>query len=342
MFYTAKITLLTAAALGLLLFTTCKKKKEPCSIEQVLFHPFTATNNNADCINYIYVGGTATMQNQYYPISYHMPCFNPNNPNEFCYLFKGGVGGQLRKHNLQTGEDKLIYPISFSAPPKWGKNGKITFASGYQVYTIDEDGKNIKKLTTVPYNMYPAWLNDTTIICYYSWDFPNSTRSLKININSNTIDTLEVSGSIFDVAKDGKILSPGTPYLFYSTYKGFCEQQLWEYKVQTHGTDSRCAAWHPNCEDIFYTAHNEGLFKVNIYSKQNTLILPHCPSRRYSNLSVSPDGNWIIAERTTMYYRDFVSPNGKKVKRNSVPFYKYTLELMDINGNNRMELKLPE
>ncbi|NOG95977.1 MAG: hypothetical protein HND27_09390, partial [Bacteroidetes bacterium] len=51
---------------------------------------------------------------------------------------------------------------------------------------------------------------------------------------------------------------------------------------------------------------------------------------------------WIIAERLTMYYRDFVNPDGKKVKRNSVAFHKYTLELMDINGNNRMELKLPE
>ncbi|MBV6461216.1 MAG: hypothetical protein HJHJAOHD_01337 [Flavobacteriales bacterium] len=334
MFYTAKITVLTAAAFLLLLLITCKKD------------PYLPIGNG-DC--YTPQPKYALWLTQTFdtdPIGYHMPCFNPNNPKEFCYLFaKQGVGGQLRKHNLQTGEDKLIYPISFSAPPKWNKNGKITFASGYQVYTIDEDGKNIKKLTTIPYNMYPAWLNDTTIICYYSKYFPNSTQSLRININSNTIDTLEVGGSIFDVAKDGKILSPGTPYLFYSTYKGFCEQQLWEYKVQTHGTDSRCAVWHPNSEDIFYTAAGwdlGGLFKVNIYSKQSTLILPHCPSRRYSNITVSPDGKWIIAERQTMYYRNFVSPNGKKVNRNSAPFHKYTLELMDINGNNRMELKLPE
>ena len=330
MFYTRKITI-TAAALVLLLFTTCKKD------------PYLPIGNG-DC--YTPQPKYALWLTQTFdtdPIGYHMPCFNPNNPKEFCYLFaKQGVGGQLRKHNLQTGEDKLIYPISFSAPPKWGKNGKITFASGYQVYTIDEDGKNIKKLTTVPYNMYPAWLNDTTIICYYSWDFPNTTRSLKININSNTIDTLEVGGGIFDVAKDGKICTPGSVIL-YSSSSAF-QQHQWEYSIKlTDGyIDSRCAVWHPNCEDIFYTAYNEGLFKVNIYSKQNTLILPHCPSRRYSNITVSPDGKWIIAERQTMYYRNFVSPNGKKVNRNSAPFHKYTLELMDINGNNRMELKLPE
>ncbi|WKZ75376.1 MAG: hypothetical protein QY303_00485 [Vicingaceae bacterium] len=340
MFYTRKTTLLTAAALVLLLFTTCKKKKEPCSIEQVPFHPFTATNNNDDCINYIYVGGAATMQNHYHPISYHMPCFNPNNPNEFCYLFKKqGVGGQLRKHNLQTGEDKLIYPISFSAPPKWGKNGKITFASGYQVCTIDEDGKNIKKLTTVPYNMYPAWLNDTTIICYYSKYFPNSTQSLRININSNTIDTLEVGGWVFDVAKDGKICIPGSTIL-YSSATAF-QQHQWEYSIKlTDGyIDSRCAVWHPNCEDIFYTAEGDlgigGLFKVNIYSKQSVRILPECHTRTYKNISISPDGKNIIAEKQIIVNKQISDCNYNIV-------YGYVLEIMDINGNNRMELKLPE
>lgn len=305
MFYTAKITALTAAALVLLLFTTCKKD------------PYLSIGDG-DCFDPEegYVDPLAPRLDvlpEYYYKNYHMPCFNPNNPNEFCYLFgKQGVGGQLRKHNLQTGEDKLIYPISFSAPPKWGKNGKITFASGYQVYTIDEDGKNIKKLTTIPYNMYPAWLNDTTIICYYSWDFPNTTQSLKININSNTIDTLEVGGGVFDVAKDGKICTPGSVIL-YSSSTAF-QQHQWEYSIKlTDGyMDSRCAVWHPNCEDIYYTAYNEGLFKVNIYSKQNTLILKHCPSRRYSNLAVSPDGKWIIAERLTYFY---INPPPKRKVR---------------------------
>ncbi|MBV6462575.1 MAG: hypothetical protein HJHJAOHD_02751 [Flavobacteriales bacterium] len=336
MFYTNKITVLTSAALVLLMFTTCKKD------------PYLPIGDG-DCFDpqdgYIDPDGYYLIDDpEYYYKNYHMPCFNPNNPKEFCYLFaKQGVGGQLRKHNLQTGEDKLIYPISFSAPPKWNKNGKITFASGYQVYTIDEDGKNIKKLTTIPYNMYPAWLNDTTIICYYSWDFPNTTQSLKININSNTIDTLEVGGGVFDVAKDGKICTPGSVIL-YSSSTAF-QQHQWEYSIKlTDGyMDSRCAVWHPNCEDIYYTAYNEGLFKVNIYSKQNTLILKHCPSRRYSNLAVSPDGKWIIAERLTYFY---INPPPKrkvrKGKANTQLYQKYTLELMDINGNNRIELKLPE
>ncbi|WKZ75375.1 MAG: hypothetical protein QY303_00480 [Vicingaceae bacterium] len=341
MFYTAKITLLTAAALGLLLFTTCKKKKEPCSIEQVLFHPFTATNNNADCINYIYVGGTATMQNQYHPISYHTPCFNPNNPNEFCYLFKKqGVGGQLRKHNLQTGEDKLIYPISFSAPPKWGKNGKITFASGYQVCTIDEDGKNIKKLTTVPYNMYPAWLNDTTIICYHSPNLANQVRVHRINTNSFKIDTLYLAARHFDVSNDGKVCVPAGGIILYSTPEVF-QQHQWEYsiKVSDNLIDSRCAVWHPNCEDIFYTAEGDlgigGLFKVNIYSKQSVRILPECHTRTYKNISISPDGKNIIAEKQIIVNKQISDCNYNIV-------YGYVLEIMDINGNNRMELKLPE
>ncbi|MBV6461219.1 MAG: hypothetical protein HJHJAOHD_01340 [Flavobacteriales bacterium] len=332
MFYTRKTTVLTAAALVLLLFTTCKKD------------PYLPIGNG-DC--YTPQPKYALWLTQTFdtdPIGYYMPCFNPNNPKEFCYLFgKQGVGGQLRKHNLQTGEDKLIYPISFSGTPKWGKNGKITFASGYQVYTIDEDGKNIKKFTTVPYNLYPAWLNDTTIICYHSPNLANQVRVHRINTNSLKIDTLYLAARHFDVSNDGKVCVPAGGIILYSTPEVF-QQHQWEYsiKVSDNLIDSRCAVWHPNCEDIFYTAYNEGLFKVNIYSKQNTLILPHCPSRRYSNLAISPDGNWIIAERQTMYYRNFVSPNGKKVNRNSAPFHKYTLELMDINGNNRMELKLPE
>ncbi len=138
MFYARKITITAAAFLGLLLFTTCKKD------------PYLSIGDG-DCFDPEegYVDPLAPRFDvlpEYYYKNYHMPCFNPNNPKEFCYLFaKQGVGGQLRKHNLQTGEDKLIYPISFSAPPKWNKNGKITFASGYQVYTIDEDGKKTLK-----------------------------------------------------------------------------------------------------------------------------------------------------------------------------------------------------
>ncbi len=338
MFCSKKITGLTttAAALVLLLLITCKKD------------PYLPIGN-ADCYDpqegYIDPNGIyPTEDPDYYYKNYHMPCFNPNNANEFCYLFgKQGLGGQLRKHNLQTGEDVLIYPISFSAPPKWNKNGKITFASGYQVYTIDEDGKNIKKHTTVPYNMYPAWLNDSTIICYYSKYFPNSTQSLKININTSVIDTLEVAGSIFDIAIDGKILSPGTPSLYYSTYIEFCEDQIWGNSVATQGSESRCAVWHPNCEDIYYTAYNQGLFKVNIHSRQSTLILPHCPSRRYGNITISPDGKWIIAERLTYFYMD--PPPKRKMRKGKVYYpltQKYTLEIMDINGNNRIELKLAE
>ncbi|MCL4817216.1 MAG: hypothetical protein KJZ56_11290 [Flavobacteriales bacterium] len=331
MFYTRKTTLLTAAALVLLLFTTCKKD------------PYLPIGN-ADCYTPKPKYATPVTDDMNYdPIGYYMPCFNPNNPKEFCYLFaKQGVGGQLRKHNLQTGEDKLIYPISFSAPPKWGKNGKITFASGYQVYTIDEDGKNIKKLTTIPYNMYPAWLNDTTIICYHSPVLAIPYYLTTICTSTLQIDTVaNIFTQSIDVSSEGKVV-----YVTITSSTGFNITTLlppnFVEKFIVSVPDSRCAVWHPNCEDIFYTAYNEGLFKVNIYSKQNTLILPHCPSRRYSNLAISPDGNWIIAERLTMYYRDFVNPDGKKVKRNSVAFHKYTLELMDINGNNRMELKLPE
>ncbi|MBV6461215.1 MAG: hypothetical protein HJHJAOHD_01336 [Flavobacteriales bacterium] len=337
MFYARKITITAAAFLGLLLFTTCKKD------------PYLSIGDG-DCFDPEegYVDPLAPRFDvlpEYYYKNYHMPCFNPNNPKEFCYLFaKRGVGGQLRKHNLQTGEDKLIYPISFSGSPKWNKNGKITFASGYQVYTIDEDGKNIKKLTTIPYNMYPAWLNDTTIICYHSPNLANQVRVHRINTNSFKIDTLYLAARHFDVSNDGKVCVPAGGIILYSTPEVF-QQHQWEYsiKVSDNLIDSRCAVWHPNCEDIFYTAYNEGLFKVNIYSKQNTLILPHCPSRRYSNLAISPDGNWIIAERLTYFY---INPPPKrkvrKGKANAQLYQKYTLEIMDINGNNRMELKLPE
>ncbi|MBV6462054.1 MAG: hypothetical protein HJHJAOHD_02196 [Flavobacteriales bacterium] len=336
MFYTAKITALTAAALVLLLFTTCKKD------------PYLSIGDG-DCFDPEegYVDPLAPRLDvlpEYYYKNYHMPCFNPNNPNEFCYLFgKQGVGGQLRKHNLQTGEDKLIYPISFSAPPKWGKNGKITFASGYQVYTIDEDGKNIKKLTTIPYNMYPAWLNDTTIICYHSPVLAIPYYLTTICTSTLQIDTVaNIFTQSIDVSSEGKVV-----YVTITSSTGFNITTLlppnFVEKFIVSVPDSRCAVWHPNCEDIFYTAYNEGLFKVNIYSKQNTLILPHCPSRRYSNLAISPDGNWIIAERLTYFY---INPPPKrkvrKGKANAQLYQKYTLEIMDINGNNRMELKLPE
>lgn len=337
MFYTTKITgLTTTAALVLLLLITCKKD------------PYLPIGN-ADCYDpqegYIDPNGIYTTEapDHYYK-NYHMPCFNPNNAKEFCYLFaKQGLGGQLRKHNLQTGEDVLIYPISFSAPPKWNKNGKITFASGYQVCTIDEDGKNIKKHTTVPYNLYPAWLNDSTIICYHSPNLANQLQVHRIFINSNIIDTLYIAGRNLDVAIDGKVCVPGSS-IFYSSSAAF-QQHQWEHSIKLGGDeiDSRCAVWHPNCEDIYYTAYNQGLFKVNIHSRQSTLILPHCPSRRYGNITISPDGKWIIAQRLTYFY---MNPPPKRKMRKGKVYYpltqKYTLEIMDINGNNRIELKLAD
>ncbi|MBL1181624.1 MAG: hypothetical protein HND27_11010, partial [Bacteroidetes bacterium] len=208
-----------------------------------------------------------------------------------------------------------------------------------QVYTIDEDGKNIKKLTTVPYNMYPAWLNDTTIICYHSPVLAIPYYLTTISTSTLQIDTIaNIFTQSIDVSPDGKVV-----YVTITSSSGFnittSLPPNFVEKFIVSVPDSRCAVWHPNCEDIFYTAEGDlgigGLFKVNIYSKQSVRILPECHTRTYKNISISPDGKNIIAEKQIIVNKQISDCNYNIV-------YGYVLEIMDINGNNRMELKLPE
>ena len=100
---------------------------------------------------------------------YLSPSVNPNNPDEFVYLYAPTGGGipqwTIRKHNSITHEDVFMVNSPFPAyiALNWGKAGWISITKAYgKIYLIKEDGSmyhfliNSGSVSDSPMD----WLND--------------------------------------------------------------------------------------------------------------------------------------------------------------------------------------
>ncbi len=297
-FHFNRITLLL---LIFLVFSSCKKDKT-CEFLD-------------DCGNQVVCEDFPDMYNTIFSeteIQFKAPQFNPNNPNEFIYVFSEinlGVS-QLVKYNINTQEKTvLVEGFGIKGQPKWSKTGWIAFNSNYHIYLIQDNGESLTQITTNTYNHNPFW-NQTGDELYWTYTpVLGSQYSIIRQIQSNmSIDTVGnipifIGGDIFE-NKILQIISwsaeSAPKYGYFKSDQIPLNQQNFHIigTCTLQGMEGIC--WHPSGQK-FYVAHtnsgkNSGLYSVSMLGI-TTRLKKNCDTRRHIFISCSADGKKLIAER---------------------------------------------
>jgi TolB protein len=92
------------------------------------------------------------------------PTWSPAPFNEVAYSSKTGPGHDIKVLDLATNEVRQItFGLGSNESPSYSPNGRhIAFTSSRgsglkQIYTIDRDGKNLRRLTSTGNNEMPSW-----------------------------------------------------------------------------------------------------------------------------------------------------------------------------------------
>ena len=92
------------------------------------------------------------------------PTWSPPPFNEIAFASRTGPGHDIKVLDLATNETRqLTYGLGSNESPSYSPNGRhIAFTSTRgsglkQIYTIDRDGKNLRRLTSTGNNEMPSW-----------------------------------------------------------------------------------------------------------------------------------------------------------------------------------------
>ncbi len=304
-----------------------------CSKDPVVILPDTCMDfeyGNNEC--WIGAGPLYTYSN----LQFMAPNFNPNNSEEFVYIeVSYGVTPssiKLFTYNLNLGSKKyLIDNPSLLNQPKWSDENKILYKKELsQIFSIKSNGDSSTQLTYTGLNVDPEWIN-LSIICYR--DNVNLVGVFLniLDFNSDTIESkqltnADVSSNLVIACTDG---GADNPNITISPVDSINWTIITNNTFDSGKDRIMCIQWHPNNEDVYYTKWSNGLYKTNIYTKQEEQILEGCQSRWYKYFSISPDGTKILAERVDAI-----------IERGTTCYITQTssIVLMNIDGSNEITI----
>jgi hypothetical protein len=252
-------------------------------------------------------------------VQHEHPCFNPQNGNEFVYVYTDRTQGisQLRKHDLGTGEWQILVEKPFGTadrilgPPSWGSNGWILYHTlGWDTWKVKDDGSVLERLTFNGNCQFPEWNSEASL--FHSRSPDGNYRSLVRNENGIVVDTLlleyngQLAGAFIpDWSVDNRLCS----------FKGYCDNQdghvvYFNYDTLltlTHlwsSTNLVCTVkdieWGngENPTEIYFST-GEGLYRVDVVADNTCKLLDFCTSIGYETFSISPEGGFMLATRIT-------------------------------------------
>jgi hypothetical protein len=248
---------------------------------------------------------------------YMAPYFNPNNPNEFIYHFRDNEQEQyqLYKYNLQTEQKTLIVESGkIWRQPKWSSKGWIAFTHhiGYvdHIYIVKDNGDSLIQFTENTANYDPAWSASGDELYWVHTPIVGGPRYfLEKSLNNEIIDTLlnpedSYSGSSLynEISSNNHLLSltriNDNPHIAKTslnelplTFTSIIDM----FQVFNHPNPNGLC-WSNDGESIFITS-KDGLYKIDVNSVSNELLIPFCNSKAYGTISASSDGKYLIGER---------------------------------------------
>ena len=312
MFNNARIFLLSFLSV---FFSNCKK--DP---------PIILPN---ECANFSYT--SANVQN--WPgndTNYYVPCFNPNNSNEIIYG-KGIISGKtsyIVKRNLLTKSETNIVS-NWLRKPDWSRKDWIVFNhSDNQVWKVKSNGDSLTLLTKDMLGGHNAvWSPDGNRIAFIR-EGNAKYYTIIADMDGNHLDTLPYfsfylskwsSNGLFIAALSNDYVNVN--YFDVSSRKLFTPTNNFLNDHATNLVFSDAIAWTPDSQYLIW-ANQQGIYKTNIITNVTQKIKAACDAKYYTSLSVSPDGNKMIAARVDQRF------DGKNL------YIKTGLSLMNIDGTN--------
>ncbi|MCB0736257.1 MAG: hypothetical protein KDC92_02000 [Bacteroidetes bacterium] len=115
--------------------------------------------------------------------------------------------------------------------------------------------------------------------------------------------------------------------LYYTQYPEFNSKKLFESKVKIGG-GGRDFVWSPDGESLFCAHSQDGIFRIDKGKNKQYRLKKACPNRQYNYITVSPEGDKIIAERREIT----AGHDGTYISET------HNLVIMDIDGCNEKVL----
>lgn len=236
------------------------------------------------------------------------PCFNPLNANEFVYVKKENGIISLVKYDLVSKSETIIKKnIAVVDQPKWGINGLMVFSSiDLHLYLIKNNGDSLRRITNYGQNTDPSFLlSDRIFYGVGAATSPGIAGNKIIDYNGKMIDSIraiDIGGTLGsnDINFFGEIATwkKESNNMFSVGYFtkipiDYKELLIFDYKKYMSIT---CFFWHPNGIDLFFSSPL-GIYKINKSTKKVTQLRNACATRSYVNISISNDGQKILAER---------------------------------------------
>jgi hypothetical protein len=304
------------------------KKDSPAPIEQPSVSncsDFTGCDNSF-AINY------------YDSTQFQSPCVNPNNANEFIYIYKNSntpLLNGLYKYNISNNTKQKLSSLNTFSHPKWGKNNWILFSAingdNREIFKIKSNGDSLTQLTAGYPDLFPEWDNKNNRIIFNRQIYLGSPSSKIIitDLNGNLLDSIDNkyfhNGSCNTIAE--LALPPFSKRecgISVVSSENKAETLLIEPIKCENKNQGIC--WHPNNLDIYYTTYYGSLFKINKSTKEQSIIKSFCDTKTYGAVSVSPNGDFLLVERI----------DARQINCN--PWYKSTIYKVSTDGISEIKI----
>lgn len=280
------------------------------------------------------------------------PCFNPLNEQEIAYVFKDrrnnndtSINPHVVLANLVTGEHRFLSFLNSKqqgAELKWHENGYILVGHTLNK-VINVDSLNERDLSLGVTLANPVWNANGTKV--FGWKFLISNSKFdKLLLNEKIVSVswpdlkINPTGLLkdFEVYRQATDLSRNG-HLLYST--GF-DGGLHFVDIETNETElifkskvkigklGNSYDWSPNGGKLFFVNKDDGIFFIKNGENKQYRIKKSCPNRQYLNLTISPSGDKLIAERKDIN----AERDGTYISQ------KHNLVIMDIDGCNEKVL----
>lgn len=278
--------------------------------------------------------------NNYDAIQCKLPCINPNNSNEFVFLYtnsNSSTENGIYVFDIGSGSKmKLTSKIPISQP-KWGKNGWILFCSTNgsfrEIYKIKSNGDSLKNISSNNFDLFPEWDNSSNRIIFNRQIYLGSPASKIIvtDVNGGAIDS--INNQYFNMGACNSLSELALPPFNLRS----CGISVLNISTQLNtvlNQPSNCAqpntgiAWHPNNIDIYYTTYYGSLFKLNKSTKQQTTIKSFCDTKAYSAISIFPNSDFALVERIDGRYVD------------CAPWYKSSIYKISLDGKTESKINI--
>lgn len=338
---------------SLFLFFTITLFLLACSKEESTPIESTRQIKNNDCENFPDFYSSSFSEGKF---QYKAPYFNPNNPDEFVYFFKDNELGvfELMKYNIKTKEKVTITKVNniIHGQPKWSVKGLITWTSApsyvEHIFIIKDNGDSLTQVSSALSNLYPVWSSDgSSLYWQHSPVLGHPYYFLKQDLSNNEKpDTILRVGdlnsgyaAISDISINNQIICQ--TYIDNNNYIGVGDMNksplfldgIINIIKEFNQDRPRGLCWSSDGRSIYFSMLN--LYHFDIVSKKLDPIIDFCDSKRYSIISTSSNGKYLIGERIDSHLIFDLEGNATgEIEENS------SIYLIDLESNIETKVNL--